>query len=86
MRNGLANYRVGDCFDPILDPTPDRNPFRIEIKKVWIAIKNFWSQSDLFGFRSAIQITIGIVFFLFNVRLLKLCKISNIFFNGENDV
>ncbi len=51
------------CFDPILDPTPDRNPFRIEI-----------------------QITIGIVFFLLDVRLLKLCKISNIFFNGENDV
>jgi hypothetical protein len=33
--------RVGDCFDPILDPTPDRNPFRIEIQKVPIAIKNF---------------------------------------------
>jgi hypothetical protein len=25
--------KVGDCFDPIPDPTPIRNPFRIEIQK-----------------------------------------------------
>ena len=46
--------RVGDCYDPILDPTPDRNPFWIAIRKGRIAIKNFGSRSEMFGSRSAI--------------------------------
>jgi hypothetical protein len=39
--NKRIAVRVGDCFDPILDPTSDRNPFWIEIRKFRIAIKNF---------------------------------------------
>ena len=33
-------FRVGDCFDPIPDPTPDCNPFGIAIRLFRIAIGN----------------------------------------------
>jgi hypothetical protein len=65
--------RVGDCFDPILDPTPDRNPFWIAIRDFRMPIQNFGSRSDLFGSRSAIgsqSPTIGleIVSIRFSIR------------------
>jgi hypothetical protein len=62
--------RVGDCFDPILDPTPDRNPFWIAIRKsptigleivsIRFSIRppiaiRFGSQSENLGSRSKIS-------------------------------
>ena len=35
----MSNFsRVGDCFDPVVDPAFDCNPFWIAIRKVRIAI------------------------------------------------
>ena len=58
--------RVGDCFDPVVDPAFDCNPFWIAIRKVRIAILKKRSRSAFFRLRSAIQIATWIVSFFKN--------------------
>jgi hypothetical protein len=68
-KDKMYSTRVGDCFDPILDPTPDRNPF-------WIAIRPFGSRSAI-GSQSP-TIGLEIVSIRFSIRPLIAIRISRI--------
>ena len=69
----MSNFsRVGDCFDPVVDPAFDCNPFWIAIRKVRIAILKKRSRSAFFRLRSAIQIATWIVSFFKRVSVICL--------------
>ena len=71
--------RVGDCFDPILDPTLDHNPFRIKSEKVGSRSKIFDRNPAFSDFDRQSKFRSGLSNFLLNVRLLKHCKIWHYF-------